>query len=258
MVTRDTPWPEGTPCWVDLAVDDIDRAVAFYGGLLGWNVQRGGAEVGGYSLVVHEGANVAGIGPKMSPGVPTAWTTYLATEDTDRTAARITAAGGTVVVAPMDVMTLGRMAVAADPAGGVFGLWKAGDHTGFGIANEHGTVVWNENMSRDYAHNREFYGSVFGYRYGDIDDGMIKYATLDLPHGTVGGIGELPASLPQEIPAHWMTYFSTPDIDADVARVPGLGGTVAQPPFDTPHGRMAVVADDQGAVFSLITPPPTD
>ena len=122
------------------------------------------------------------------------------------------------------------------------------------IANENGTVSWNENMSRDYNRNREFYAQVFGYHYGDVEAGMIKYATLDLPHGTVGGIGELPANLPAEVPAHWMTYFRTPDVDADVARVPGLGGQVLQPPFDTPYGRMAVVADDQGAVFSLITP----
>jgi len=254
MVTRDTPWPEGTPCWVDLAVDNIDQSVTFYRALFGWEVQRGGEEVGGYSLAVRDSANIVGIGPKMNPGVPTAWTTYLATDDVDSTTEKITAAGGTVISPPMDVMDLGRMAIATDSAGAMFGLWQAGKHNGFGIANENGTVSWNENMSRDYNRNREFYAQVFGYHYGDVEAGMIKYATLDLPHGTVGGIGELPANLPAEVPAHWMTYFRTPDVDADVARVPGLGGQVLQPPFDTPYGRMAVVADDQGAVFSLITP----
>ena len=36
MVTRDTAWPAGTPCWVDLGVDDIAQAKAFYGGVFGW------------------------------------------------------------------------------------------------------------------------------------------------------------------------------------------------------------------------------
>lgn len=31
MTTRDSNWPEGTPCWVDLGVDDFDKAKAFYG-----------------------------------------------------------------------------------------------------------------------------------------------------------------------------------------------------------------------------------
>ena len=255
MVTRDTPWPEGTPCWVDLAVDDVDKAVTFYTGLFGWQVQRGGEEVGGYSLALVGGKQVAGIGPKMQPGMPSAWTTYLATENADQTAAKITAAGGQVLVPAMDVMDLGRMVVAADPAGGVFGLWQAGQHTGYQLANEPGAIAWNENMSRDYDRNREFYASVFGYHFGDIPDGGIRYATLDLAHGMVGGIGELPKEAPAEVPAHWMAYFSVPDTDAAVAKVREQGGQVMQEPWDTPYGRMAMVLDDQQAAFSVMSAP---
>ena len=35
MATRDTAWPAGTPCWIDLAVDDIMRASNFYTSLFG-------------------------------------------------------------------------------------------------------------------------------------------------------------------------------------------------------------------------------
>ena len=257
MVTRDTPWPEGTPCWVDLAVDNVDQAVTFYTGLFGWQVDRGGEEVGGYSLALVNGKQVAGIGPKMQAGMPTVWTTYLATENADQTASKITAAGGQVMAPAMDVMDLGRMVVAADPAGGVFGLWQAGKHTGYQLANEPGAVAWNENMSRDYDRNREFYASVFGYNYGDIPDGGIRYATLGLPGGMVGGIGELPAAAPAEVPAHWMVYFSVPDTDAAVVKIRELGGQVMQEPWDTPYGRMALVLDDQGAAFSVISAPPS-
>ncbi|MFD8482026.1 VOC family protein [Kitasatospora sp. NPDC059673] len=257
MVTRNTPWPAGTPCWVDLSVDDIDKAVAFYGGLLGWEFQRGGPEMGGYSLALKNGAHVAGIGPKMMPDMPTAWTTYVATDDLDATVAKITAAGGTILSPAMDVMTLGRMAIATDPAGAVFGLWQSGDHTGFGVANEDSTVTWNENMSRDYEANRKFYGDVFGYRYDEVPNDTMKYATLNLRHGTVGGIGELPANLPPEIKAHWMLFFAVPNIESAMAKLPGLGGRITQPLLDTPYGRMAVATDDQGAAFTLVQPPPT-
>jgi predicted enzyme related to lactoylglutathione lyase len=254
MVTRDTPWPEGTPCWVDLAADDLDKAASFYSRLFGWQVERGGPEMGGYSTALVDGQVVAGLAPKMGPDVPNVWTTYLATEDVERTTQKIVAAGGAVLSPPMDVMDLGRMAIAADPAGAVFGLWQAAKHTGFTRVNEPNTVAWNENLSRDYERNREFYASVFGYHYGDVEGG-IRYATLDLPGGMVGGIGELPAEAPKEVPAHWMTYFNVADTDRAVARVRELGGATLQEPFDTPYGRMALVADDQGAAFSVMSAP---
>src|ERR1039457_703014 len=43
MVTRDTAWPSGTPCWVDLGVDDIAKAGTFYAGLFGWEIPGGAA-----------------------------------------------------------------------------------------------------------------------------------------------------------------------------------------------------------------------
>ena len=65
-------------------------------------------------------------------------------------------------------MDVGRMAVAADPGGAVFGIWQARAHTGFGLANEPGSVCWNENMSRELDRNKAFYQAVFGYEYSDI------------------------------------------------------------------------------------------
>jgi predicted enzyme related to lactoylglutathione lyase len=43
------------------------------------------------------------------------------------------------------------------------------------------------------------------------------------------------------------------DTDAAVAKVAELGGTVLAPPWDSPYGRMAVVRDDQGSVFSVMS-----
>ena len=45
------------------------------------------------------------------------------------------------------------------------------------------------------------------------------------------------------------------DTDAAMAKVTELGGRVVEPPRDSPYGRIGVVADNHGAVFSLITPP---
>ena len=251
MVTRDTAWPPGTPCWVDLGVTDIPKAKAFYSGLFGWEIQDGPPEAGGYSMCEIGGQPVAGIGSSQGD-MPVFWTTYLATEDADKTAETIKAAGGQVLMDPFDVMDVGRMFMAVDPGGAIFGVWQAKAHTGVRLANEPGSLTWSENMSRAYADNQAFYGSVFGYHFGDIGAEGIKYATLDIDGRPVGGIGEIGAGEP-EVPAYWGTYFAVADTDAAVARVLELGGRLIEPAWDSPYGRMAVVADDQGAVFSVMS-----
>jgi predicted enzyme related to lactoylglutathione lyase len=254
MVTRDTAWPAGTPCWVDLGVDDLAKARAFYSGVFGWSVQEGPPEAGGYSMCEIGGRPVAGIGPKMGPAeMPSVWTTYLATEDADETASKIKAAAGHLMMEPFDVMDVGRMAIAVDPGGAVFGLWQSRLHTGVRLANEPGSLAWSENMSRDFEGNKAFYQAVFGYEFGDMSSDDFKYATLDLGGRPAGGIGEMGASIPAGHPAHWSTYFGVLDTDAAVAKVTDLGGTVIQQAWDSPYGRMAVLADDQGAVFSVMS-----
>jgi len=255
MVTRDTPWPAGTPAWVDVTVDDVPTAISFYRAMFGWDIEPGPPGTGGYAIGHKNGQIVAGLSPKFGPSeTPTVWTTYLAADDTDAVAARITAAGGQLLVEPVDVMDSGRMALAADTTGAVFGLWEGRATSGIGLANETGALTWNEHMSRDFDGSKAFYQAVFGYGYQDMSSDGFKYATLMLDGQIVGGIGEYPAEIPAEVPAAWATYFAVTDTDAAVATVTELGGSVVQSPKDSPYGRVAVVADNHGAVFSLITP----
>jgi predicted enzyme related to lactoylglutathione lyase len=253
MVQRETPWPTGTPCWVDLGTDDVARATTFYSTLFGWNTEVGPPEAGGYVMCMLQNRPVAGIGPKMGPAeVPTAWTTYLASDDADATTAKVAPAGGSVLAEPFDVMDVGRMSVAADPAGAVFGIWQARRHNGIGLANETGAVCWNENMSRDYAANKAFYGDVFGYTYDEMGGDDFQYATFKTTGDGLGGIGDLGTMAPAETPAHWMTYFGVDDADEAAEIAAKLGGNIMRPPWDTPYGRMAVLTDDQGAVFAIM------
>lgn len=127
MSERNTYAP-GTPSWVDLGTSDPAAAAAFYSGLFGWDIQEGPPEAGGYRMCLFRGRPVAGLGPSQSEGMPPWWTTYVAVSSADETAAAISANGGTVLVPPMDVLDVGRMAVAADPYGAVISVWQAGTH----------------------------------------------------------------------------------------------------------------------------------
>ncbi|WP_018684642.1 VOC family protein [Actinokineospora enzanensis] len=251
MVTRTTAWPAGTPCWVDLGTD-VERATAFYSGLFGWRVEVGGPEFGGYGMCYLGDAPVAGVGP-LQEGQTSAWVTYLATEDITATLAKATAAGGQVVVPEMQVADQGTMALVIDPTGAAFGLWQAGGHTGVDLANEPGAIVWNDHKSADFAKAKEFYAAVFGYSFQDLEGGF-DYATVHLAadqERPIGGVGAIGAG---EAP-YWLTYFQVADTDAALVKVQELGGRVVEPPMDTPYGRQALVADDQGAIFAVITPP---
>jgi hypothetical protein len=192
---------------------------------------------------------VAGIGPKMGPPeAPTMWTTYLATSDADATAAKVKRAGGQLIAEPMDVTDVGRMAVAVDPAGAVFGLWQARAFPGAQIVNEPGAMSWNEQMSHDLEASKAFYAAVFGYEYSDSSGGL-GYATFKVDGKDAGGIGGYHAGLPADTPAAWRVYFGAADIDASVVRVQANGGSVIWEPIEHPYGRLSTVADDQGARY---------
>jgi predicted enzyme related to lactoylglutathione lyase len=258
MTTRDTPWPDGMPCWADVGAPDIAKAATFYSDVFGWTIQPGGPDTGGYSVAELNGRSVAGVGPKMGPAeAPTMWMSYLATSDADATAAKIKRAGGKLVMDTMDVMDAGRMAVAVDPAGAAFGIWQAREFPGAQIVNEPGAMRWNEQLSRDFEGSKAFYAAVFGYEYADMSGNGFSYATFKVEGRDVGGIGDLHAGVPANTPAAWRLYFGTADTDASVARVQANGGSVIREPVDHPYGRMSTVADNQGAAFSLLAVTPT-
>ncbi len=234
---------------------DVEAARTFYGDLLGWQFDIGPEETGNYSSALLDGRRVAGIFT-MPGDHPPVWSTYLATTDADATAKAAEAAGARVVQAPMDVMDLGRMSVIQDPTGGVVGLWQAGSHYGFQVANETATVVWDELLTRDYDAATRFYAEVFGYTYSDMSGDGMRYSMIEVAGNAAGGIGDLPTGVPAEVPSHWRVYFGVDDADETVARAVATGAQVIRPAQDMPYGRHADLQDPQGAYFSIIKPAP--
>jgi predicted enzyme related to lactoylglutathione lyase len=250
-----TSYTAGTPSWVDLATPDIEAGASFYAGLFGWEVPErpNSAEIGGYRRAELDGADVAGMMPLMQEGQPSAWTTYIAVDDADATAAAVKENGGSVLAEPMDVMDLGRMAVFMDSTGAAFGIWQAGTFAGAARVNEPGAFTWNELATRDVGASKQFYTAVFGWDYEDHDMGeMGTYTEFKVGGDPVGGLMDVTGRLPDEVPAHWMTYFAVDDTDAALERVKAGGGSVSFGPIDIPAGRFAIVTDPAGAAFSVI------
>jgi predicted enzyme related to lactoylglutathione lyase len=250
-----TSYTQGTPNWVDLQTSSQDAAKAFYSGLFGWTYDDQPMPDGAvYSMAMlgeHPVAAIAPQPPEMAAaGAPPMWNTYLAVDSVDDAVAKAEAAGGKVAMAPFDVMDAGRMAFVIDPSGAPVALWQANQHIGATLVNEPGTVTWNELITTD-PDAPAFYQSVVGLTTSTMDMGDGPYTLFEAAGQMVGGT--TPPYAPGT-PNHWHVYFGVADADATVAKATELGGSVLVPAFDTPVGRMAVIADPQGAVFSIMQP----
>jgi predicted enzyme related to lactoylglutathione lyase len=264
----------GVPCWIDSTQPDPDAAATFYSNLFGWeleDVMPPGAPVK-YLMARLGGGDVAALSSPMgdSPG-PAIWNTYIWVDDADETAARVRDAGGTVLSEPFDVMDSGRMAVFADPAGAVFGVWQPNKHRGALVVNEPGSLNFNILNTRDIEGASRFYGAVFGWElldvggapmwalpaYGDFLERRTpgtreNMAAMGAPARfveVVAGATVIPDDQP-DTPAHWGVTFAVEDADATAARATELGGRVVVPPFDAPWVRMTVITDPQGATLT--------
>lgn len=247
-----TSYEPGTPSWVDLGTPDPAAAGAFYSKVFGWEVEDQGPESGGYGIFKLNGKSVAGLGPLQGEGHPTVWSTYVSTDDVDAVVARVSAAGGAVFMPPMDVMEAGRMAIAADPTGAVFGIWQPVQMIGAGLVNEPGSLCWNELMTRDTSAAAEFYEKVFGWKADTSDMGGMTYTQFLLNDRSIAGMMAMGDEMPAEVPANWLAYFAVASCDGTIAAVQEAGGGIATPAMDISIGRFAVLTDPFGAVFAVI------
>jgi predicted enzyme related to lactoylglutathione lyase len=260
----------GVPCWIDTTQPDPDAAVAFYRDLFGWeleNVMPAGSP-GSYHIARLGGRDVAAVGSQPEAASPAAtWNTYVWVADADETAAKVQAAGGSVLMAPQDVGDAGRMAVFADPAGAAFCVWQAKQHRGAGVVNEPGSLNFNELQTRDVDGARSFYGAVFGWELLDVGGGSMwalpgygdflerrtpglreNMANMGAPERFEDVVASIRPT--DEADARWGVTFAVDDADAIAARAAELGGRVVVAPFDAPWVRMTVIADPQGATFT--------
>ncbi len=157
---------------------------------------------------------------------------------------------------PFDVFGVGRMAVVKDPTGAVFQIWQDKRPTAEGIAGVPGTFCWADLKTRDVETASKFYSTLFGWEIaaGEHDSsGYLHIKNGDQPIGGVPPAGMMPPN----VPPHWLLYFYVTDTDASTALAKEMGATVWMGPMSIEKvGRMSVIADPQGAIFSLFTPEP--
>jgi predicted enzyme related to lactoylglutathione lyase len=239
----------GGPCWTELGTSDLEAAKRFYAHLFGWRPETDPRqEAGGYTVAHLGEAAVAAITPLYQDSQPVAWNVSFAVADADAAAEAVTAAGGTVVLGPMDVFDVGRFAVAVDPGGAAFQLWQARAFPGAGLFNAPGALGWVELMTRAPDRVKEFYTTVFGWTVTTSE----YYPQWGIDGADFGGMVTMGDKFPHEVPSHWLPYFAVEDVDATADTAVQAGGHMLMEPTSVPDGpRIAVLRDPQGAAFGV-------
>jgi predicted enzyme related to lactoylglutathione lyase len=256
--------PPGSFCWLELATSHQAAAKTFYSSLFGWTPSDSplGPDTV-YTIFKLEGRDAAAaytmFPEQRSQGMPPNWMLYISVASADEAAKRAKAAGGTVLKDAFDVGESGRMAVLQDPTGATFAVWQPNKHPGIGIAHVDGTLCWADLSTPDPERAGKFYSDLFGWQLmHEKDDPEFDYLHIKNGEHFIGGIPPAKFHNPKA-PAHWLAYILTSNCDATADRAKQLGGQLYLPPTTVENvGRMAVVADAQGAVFALFQHTPRD
>lgn len=242
--------------WQDLMTENADKSRAFYEQLFGWTFERT-ERVGKPYLIAHTGSQpIAGITQveRRRPDEPIAqWLSYLSVDNVDTALARITTAGGRVLVPPTDTRA-GRVAIAVDPQGAPVGLVRLGPDvkppTG-GPSALVGSFLWRDCFAKDVEQARTFYGTLAGF--GSVKqnrpDSLVQYILTRNGPNPVAGVVPIGA---RPIKPNWLPYIRVADPAAVAARAEQLGGRIivrASP--EIRQGSVAVITDPSGAAVAL-------
>ncbi len=255
-----TDVPLGHFVWYECLTKDKEAAVAYYTKLIGWGTTDWENDMGPYTMwtkgetpiggvmVLPEEANMA--------EVPPHWLAYVSTPDTDATTNQATELGGAIMVPPMTIPAVGRMAVLKDPQGAVFACYTPETPAPPPGPPEPGNFSWHELMTSDWEAAFAFYSPLFGWEKKEaMDMGELgTYQMYGLP-GSDAPLGGM-FNKPPEMPApNWLLYVMVDSVDAAAERMnDGLGGTVLNGPMEVPGGsgdRVVQCLDPQGAAFAM-------
>ena len=122
----------------------------------------------------------------------------------------------------------------------------------------HGAFHWNELNTRNVKKAKDFYAKTLGWTFEDAPMGEgVTYTTIYANGEMVGGIFEMKDPMFENVPEHWFAYIAVDDVDKRLTLLKEAGGKVVREPFDVPMaGRIAIVADSNGAVSGWMTPAP--
>jgi hypothetical protein len=239
--------------WRELMSTDVNASLRFYTETFGWKADAmkmpDGME---YNFMKIGDAGVGGILKHPMPNIPAFWGSSVSVDNVDAAASRVTAAGGKVIVPPMDAGGMGRYAGFQDPQGAVINAWRGND--GDTPAPERpgaGMFCWEQLNTTDPAAALEFYSKVFGWTNKPFGGG----GDMKVFEAGTTQVASVMAN-PPGVPAHWLTYVVVDKLTSAYERVKQQGGKVMVERIDVPTvGAIGVIQDNVGAMIGVFEAP---
>jgi predicted enzyme related to lactoylglutathione lyase len=249
--------PHGDFIWYELLTRDPGAAKRFYDPVAGWTIEAQASGPMDYRMIDTGDGLVGGtmtLTREMTDhGARPTWLGYIGVDDVDATVAKVEGKGGKVMMPATDIPDVGRIAMVTDPQGNPFYVMRgAVDRvsTSFDPAKT-GHAAWNELQTSDLDAAKGFYPDVFGWTLGEVMP-MGEMGDYQFIHHDGRMIGAM-MKAPPGAPTGWSFAFFNQDVDAAVARIRELGGTVNQGPMEVPGDQRAVMATDpEGVPFMLV------
>lgn len=243
----------GAFSWFELMTTDPDAASKYYSTVFGWTFQSMEMEPNGtYHVAFKDDMSLGGLMKRPSDEIPVNWGNYVTVDDVDATAAQVKELGGHVVMEPMHVQGVGKMAACVDPMGAFFSLMTY-DESDNPDHNERvseksfltpGAFSWCELRVADARAAEDFYRQLFGWNvdWQQMPNGL--YGVIMLGDVGIGGMVSIPDP---NVPPHWGCYVTVANYKEHVARVIATGGTMVREAMTIPGvGRFAISSDPQG------------
>ena len=251
--TQKKPMSVAKFCWNELLTSDEAGATKFYSAVFGWQTADFPGAGVKYTLWKSNGKDIGGLIKRPIENIPPHWLGYVTVADVDATAQKAGEAGGTVMVQPLDVPTVGRVAVIQDPQGASLGIIKPLDKPSNCSGNQ---IVWCDIPVKDLDRAIRFYSAVLGSPIKKEQHQGMSFAVL--PHGDEHGVSgclTTGCSGSENEPSHHgpLLYFNCQGrLDEAVKAVEPNGGKVFQPKHPIgPYGFRSVVLDSEGNRIAL-------
>jgi len=130
------------------------------------------------------------------------------------------------------------------------------------MRNPHGSFIWYELLTPDPGAAKAFYDPVVGWRIdpSPVAPGLEYRMIARAGGGNAGGVLTLDSAMAGHgARPMWLGYVGVDDVDACVGQATAAGATVLMPAWDQPGvGRLAMIADPQGAPLYLMDPLPPE
>jgi uncharacterized protein len=236
----------GRLVWHELTSLDPNTAAAFYADVAGWTVRWDSQS---YTTWLNGTDPIAGMAKSetANPSGRAFWTGQVLVEDVDESVRLAREAGGRVNAGPWDMPT-GRFASIGDPEGPQIFVYRSNTAWGLRDPKRPGEFFWSEYSTPDGPGSLLFFGKLFGWV--ELNESPVPPAGKHVFFGRAGvPLGVLHVA-PGLTPG-WIFYIQSADLEAAIKRAIAKQGSVLAGPLAVPDGRVAVLADPQGAVFGL-------